>query len=59
MIFLQAILLYLAIGYVVSFTMLYIHRNTRPVRRSDAFAGIIGPVIWPAQIIYHFYLKTR
>ena len=49
-------IIYMTIGYVVSFYFINLFRlsgMTKP-KKNDALLGMIGPFIWPLQIIHYF-----
>lgn len=51
------ITLYYLIGLIVSFYMIWFYRFSIKTKRRpkvmDSFGGLIGPWIWPLQIIKH------
>ena len=53
--------IYLLIGVFVSVYMIYYYKikQKKPVTTSDALLAVIGPFIWPLQIVKHIYDRLK
>ena len=50
------LLSYLIIGIIVSFYMInFYKKNNKDVTTKSVYLGVIGPFVWPIQIIKHIY----
>jgi hypothetical protein len=54
-------LIYLSIGYIVSLYFIFYYRlsGKTPPKATDSLMGLIGPFIWPLQIIWYIYLRIK
>ena len=53
--------IYLLIGVFVSVYMVYYYKIKlkKPVTPSDSLLAIIGPLIWPLQIVKHIFDRIK
>jgi hypothetical protein len=53
--------IYLLIGVFVSVYMIHYYKIKlkKPVTTSDALLAIIGPLIWPLQIVKHIFDRIK
>ena len=51
------LIIYFIIGIVTSFYMIdfYVNLLKRPIKKQFVYLAVIGPFIWPLQIIKHIY----
>lgn len=52
---------YLVIGYLVSLYMIWFYRHREKTKstpnQTDAIGALIGPFVWPLQILKHLFRK--
>ena len=53
--------IYLLIGVFVSVYMInyYKIKQKKPIKTSDALLAVIGPFIWPLQIVKHIFDRLK
>jgi hypothetical protein len=55
---------YYVIGLIVSSYFIYYYRfspktSRQQPKKSDSIGGMIGPLVWPLQIILHFFTRNN
>jgi hypothetical protein len=53
--------IYLLIGVLVSVYMIHYYKikKNKPVTTADALLAVIGPFVWPLQIVKHIFDRVR
>jgi len=53
--------IYLLIGVLVSVYMIHYYRikKNKPVTTADTLLAVIGPFVWPLQIVKHIFDRVR
>ena len=57
----KLLIIYYLIGLFVSLYFIWWYRltNRTAPKKTDGLGGLIGPWVWPLQIILHIYQRTK